>query len=44
MAVHVLHKHALHDKVSHEEVEDSFKYVELNYNSNSIREIFFYML
>lgn len=44
MAIHALHKHALHDKVSHVEVEDSFKYVELNYNSNSLREIFFEML
>jgi len=40
MAIHALHKHALHDKVSHVEVEESFKYVELNYNSNSLREIF----
>ena len=44
MATHSLHKHALHDKVSHAEVEDAFKYVELNYNSNSLRKAFFEML
>ena len=44
MAVHALHKHVLHDKVSHAEVEESFKYVELNYNSNSLRETFFKMI
>lgn len=44
MAVHTLHKQALHDKVSHAEVEDSFRYVELNYDSNSLRETFFNML
>lgn len=44
MAVHALHKQALHDKVSHAEVEESFKYIELNYNSNSLRETFFKML
>lgn len=44
MAVHALHRDALHDKVSHAEVEAAFRYVELNYNSNSLRSVFFEML
>lgn len=43
-AVHALHKEALRDKVSHEEVERLFRYVELNYESQSAREAFFKML
>lgn len=43
-AVHAMHKEALKDKVSHEEVEKLFQYVESNYDSQSAREAFFKML
>lgn len=42
--VTVLHEKIRHDKVSHAEVEAAFKYVENNYNSNSLRRYFFEML
>lgn len=43
-AVTAMHEHVFHDKVSHAEVENAFKYVERNYNSNSLRDCFFRML
>lgn len=43
-ALHVLHKKILNDKVPHLEVEDVFRYVELNNVSGSIRNAFFEML
>lgn len=41
---HTLHKQALHDFVSHEEVEELFKWLEINYDSETSREAFFEML
>lgn len=43
-AIHALHNHVLKTKVSHDEVEKCFKYVELNHDSDSLREAFFEML
>lgn len=44
MAICALHKNILHTKVTHAEVEELFKYVEINSDSNSLREQFFNML
>lgn len=44
LAVHALHKSARKDKVSHEEVEELFQYVEVNFDSESVRGCFFNML
>lgn len=44
MATCVLHENILHTKVSHAEVEELFKFVEMNNYSNSLRECFFNML
>ena len=43
-AIHVLHKEILYSKVSHEEVEEAFKYVQINSESNELRGVFFEML
>lgn len=43
-AVHALHKNVLKDKVSHDETEQLFHYVELNYDSESARNAFFALL
>ena len=44
LAVDKLHKDYLHTKVTHSEVEELFKYVEINYDSAVVREAFFQML
>lgn len=43
-AVRVLHKKVLHSQITHDEVEDVFRYVEINYDSASLRNEFFQML
>ncbi len=43
-AVHAMHKNVLKDKVPHDETEKLFRYVELNYHSESAREAFFTLL
>lgn len=43
-AVHVLHKEILQNKVSSEEVEKAYAYLERFVDSESVRELFFDML
>lgn len=43
-ATHLLHKQVLNNPVSHEEVEELFKWLEINYDSETSREAFFKML
>lgn len=43
-ATHTLHKRALNNLVGHEEVEELFKWLEINYDSETSREAFFEML
>ena len=43
-AVRALHREIFHTKISHDEVEALFRYVEKNYESGSLRNEFFEML
>lgn len=43
-AVRALHRNILHTKISHDEIEALFRYVEKNYESGSLRNEFFEML
>lgn len=43
-ATQALHERFLNNKISHAEVEELFRYVELNYTSGAVRNAFFEML